>query len=206
MRKVLLIAGVWLAASLSGFGNLLVDPGFEAEGPASWLTSVQSNRFYNFDAIGGSTNVYSGFQSMVLQWTNQIDPYSAGIIRQSIPVTPGDPWTAVAHAMVTIPLENGEAYLETIFRDAADGEVAKLQSERLSDFTWWETLVNTTSAIPDGAASADLRLVVFTTGVSSGGRIVWDETLAAVPEPATLAVTCLAGTGLWLTLRRRRVS
>lgn len=201
MKKVVAIISVVLTASIMGFANLIDDPDFEGVGAGTWNDGSSTNAFLrDFDSTAQS---HSPDESLQVSWSTTIPQWNATAAEQVFDVTEDDPWNAYAWARITTPLDNAEAYLETIFYNSSWQETGKLQSASLSDTTDWTQLFNT-GTVPTNAVHARVRLVTFTSGGDSdSGTVYWDDIYANIPEPASIVLAALGLGILWYNRRRK---
>ncbi len=193
MMKLLiaLVAAAVMVVPSVASANLLGDAGFEGSGTGPW-SYFESNAGFveNFDA---TSNVNSGSQALEISWTSTVPIWNASETKQDFSVTAGDSWVASVYAKTINVQGNGQAYLETIFKDVSSTETGKFQSDPLSGTNGW-TLLTASGIIPANTVTASYRLMVFTNGGSSaGGAVYFDDANAVVPEPTSML---LLGSGL----------
>lgn len=199
-RIVAAVAAILLLAG-RGQANLINDGDMEGAGSGAWITNSHANMQLNLDYAG---DVYEGDEAARVSWSSTVPGWNAGVIEQYTTVSAGDQWYSEAMAKVVTTINNGEAYLETIFRDSGNNEVGKLQSEKLTTAGDWVKLYTTTEAAPAGTVSAQTRLVTLPISDSSGGEVLWDNVFASIPEPSTMLLFAGAAGGLILARRRSR--
>lgn len=204
MRKVVpLLAAIALAAPFWASADLLDDPGFEGSGTVGWDTNASSSGFaLDLDSTADARN---GSESFEISWSSAIPQWQLGEAYQEVDVIANDTFHAEAYAKVATALDNTEAYLETIFYDSIGAEIVgqNLQSLKLSSVVDW-TLLENNGVAPADAATAKVRLIVFTSGgESSGGTVYWDDAFAQIPEPVTCVMLGVGLAGLMIARRRR---
>jgi len=192
LKKLIILTAVALLLMTPAIAsaNLLGDPGFEGTGTGPW-NYHESNSDYveNFDSTSAAR---SGSQGLEISWTLAVPGWQVSEARQDISVNPGQQWDAEVYTKITNAIENGTAYLETIFYDSVWEETGKLTSPGLSSVVDWTKLTNS-GVVPVNTTTAAYMLKVFTSGSSADGTVYFDDAHAAVPEPASLL---LLGSGL----------
>lgn len=158
--------------------NQLQDPDFEGTGAGPWIPMNETAYTINFDE---TDNPYQGSQCLRIQ-ADTPGPWSGGTAVQSVAVSGGQEFQATIWLRIPAAIQ-AQAYLEVVYRNAADNEVGKQQSTKYENTTLnWTELSCFTNSVPADAVKADIIAVLLPTTENVTGSIFFDTGYAGLPD------------------------
>lgn len=196
--KVITGCAVLLVSVALASANLLTNPGFENGGGD--LSGWDQSGWYAGSGGDAHSGTY-GLAYAVPDGRPQGDYYVAA---QYVPVTAGLTYDA-SMWLRTVGNNESESFLEVVFHDSTGGWIGQHGTTPVAGETAYTQYTLDDLVAPAGAVTASVRAVVHTTAVttSPSWQTFDDFSLAAIPEPGTLAL-CLVGAAGYLVRRRRQ--